>query len=136
MEKKEIQNLKERYQNEDDAVAEILERMSYTMMVLSTFVAHTGTDLKSIAAEVCDSTEFVRWITLFDKDMRLAIQWLRDGGMSDAGLIAAAQLERLMFGVGLMYESGNDANAQYVFRGGFPQDALPLPFNAIVDINN
>ena len=134
--RKEIEDIASLNESIAHNVDELLERMSYSMLVVSEFSALAGVNLNTIAANVCDSPEFIKWINLFDKDMRLALRWLDDGRASDSALIAAAHLERLMFGVGLMFEIGEDGNLRYEWRGGFPETALPMPFGSLLEAVN
>lgn len=118
------------YYNSDQAqmIEEIVERMSYSMWLISMFVARTTTvNIVHLSNIVCDSPTFTKWILLFDKDMRLAIESLEEDTLLDAGLIASAHFERLLFGIGIVFELDGNNELRWEFRPEI-ENALPLPF--------
>lgn len=126
--KSENENSEFKNSNQEEIIKGFVERMSYSMWLISMFVARTTTaNIVHLSNIVCDSPEFTKWILLFDKDMRLAIESIDKDTLLDAGLIASAHFERLLFGIGIVFELDGNNDLRWEVRPEI-ENALPLPF--------
>lgn len=128
-----LNRLEKRHELPEGALAELTQRMAYSMVCLGNFVAKARASLPRNAMKLCPDRAFVRWACLFEKDMQVAMRWLGTQRPDDAGLILAAHFERLMAGLGFVFEIDADGNLRWEYREHLASGLLKVPFEALIE---